>query len=260
MLATKTSDRTSIIEFGKLTSPEASSRKDALLILPIGALEQHGDGLPLFTDTLRADFVASSVARRLSGRAFVMPTLPYGVSPHHASFDGTVSLPATLFIETVLTVVRSVADAGWGRLLIISGHGGNGPSLGVVEQELLSTHPQMHFAWTPVTALAKESLSRLSREEVSGHSGESETAQVLAIDEELVDREALTSGACRLEDMSAKATLSRTSVPSMSVRFEEYAPNGVLGNPRTSTVEQGREALDEIIERLVAYSQALLAL
>ncbi|MGO1182398.1 MAG: creatininase family protein [Micrococcaceae bacterium] len=260
MLSTKMPDRTSIVEFGKLTSPEASICKDAMLILPIGALEQHGNGLPLFTDTVRADHVAMAVARRLTGRAFVMPTLPYGVSPHHASFDGTVSLPATLFIETVLTVVRSVADAGWRRLLVVSGHGGNGPSLGVVEQELLSTHPWLHFAWTQVTPLAKEALSNMTREEVSGHSGESETAQVLAIDADLVDRDALASGACRLEDMGPKASLSRTSMPSMSVRFEEYAENGVLGDPRTATIDQGQRALGEIVDRLVDYSHAMLDL
>lgn len=249
-----------IAEFGRLTSPEAAQQKQSLLILPVGALEQHGDGLPLFTDTLRADYVAQAVAHRMESRAFVLPTLPYGVSPHHASFAGTISLSGKLFIELVSSIIRSLADAGWERLLVVSGHGGNVASLGVIEQDLLLTHPDFHFAWTPVTALAKESLGRYETSEISGHSGEAETAQVLAIDSTVVDEESLVPGACSREQLSPKALLSRTQRPSSAVRFEEYADNGVLGDPRTSTVEQGQEILEEIITRLTEYADAMARL
>lgn len=257
---TQVSDRTQITQFGRLTSPEAEQRKEALLILPVGALEQHGDGLPLFTDTLRADYVAEAVARRLPGRAYTLPSLPYGVSPHHASFAGTVSLPARLFIDVVSSIVRTLADSGWERILVVSGHGGNGASLGVVEQDLLATHPHLHFAWTPVSALAATTTGQLPRAEVSGHSGESETAQVLAIDASVVDRSSLTAGVRTLKELNPKALLSRRKPPSTSVRFEQYASNGVLGDPTSVTAEQGQEILDEIVTRLTEYAEAILSL
>ncbi|WP_120006633.1 creatininase family protein [Nesterenkonia muleiensis] len=257
---TPVSDRTQIIQFGRLTSPETEQRKKTLLILPVGALEQHGDGLPLSTDTLRADYVAEAVAQRLAGRAHVLPSLPYGVSPHHASFSGTVSLPARLFIDVVSSIVRTLADSGWDRILVVSGHGGNGASLGVVEQDLLATHPDLHFAWTPVSALATTTTSQLPRAEISGHSGESETAQVLAIDPSAVDRDSLSSGVRTLKDMNPKARLSRRKPPSISVRFEQYASNGVLGDPTSVTAEQGQEILDEIVARLTDYAESLLRL
>lgn len=257
---TQTPDRTLITKFGELTSPEAAQKRETLLILPVGALEQHGDGLPLFTDTLRADYVAEAVAQRLTGQAHVLPSLPYGVSPHHASFAGTVSLPARLFIDLVSSIVRSLADAGWNRILVVSGHGGNGAALGVIEQEFLAIHPDLHFAWTPVSALAPHTPAELGKAEVSGHSGESETAQVLAIDSSVVDHKSLAPGARTLQELRPKARLSRSKPPSLSVRFEHYAENGVLGDPTNVTAEQGEAILEEIITRLTEYAEAMLEL
>ncbi|MFD5821873.1 creatininase family protein [Nesterenkonia xinjiangensis] len=256
----QTPDRTRITRFGDLTSPEAAQRRGALLILPVGALEQHGDGLPLSTDTLRAEYVAEAVAERLAGRAHVLPGLPYGVSPHHASFPGTVSLSARLFIDVVSSIVRNLGEAGWERILVVSGHGGNGASLGVVEQDLLATHPDLHFAWTLVGTLAPEASAKLPTAEVSGHSGESETAQVLAIAPSAVDRSSLTAGVRTLQELNAKARLSRIKPPSISVRFEHYADNGVLGDPTTVTAEQGEVILEEIVTRLTEYAEAMLSL
>lgn len=256
----QTPDRTRITRFGELTSPEAAPRREALLILPVGALEQHGDGLPLSTDTLRADYVAEAVAERVEGRAHVLPAIPYGVSPHHASFPGTVSLSARLFIEVVSSIVRNLADSGWGRILVVSGHGGNGASLGVIEQDLLATHSDLHFAWTMVGTLAPEASARLATAEVSGHSGESETAQVLAIAPSVVDHSSLRAGARTLQELNAKARLSRSKPPSMSVRFEQYADNGVLGDPTAVTAEQGEVILEEIVTRLTEYAETMLTL
>lgn len=259
---TTSADRSRIISFGHLTNPEATRAKDdgALLILPVGAVEQHGDGLPLNTDNLRADYVADAVAERLTGRAFVLPPVPYGVSPHHSSFAGTVSLPPRLFIEVVTTIVHQLAAAGWTRLLVVTGHGGNVASLGVIQQDLLGSHPGFHFAFSPVSALAKNTHKSMERSAVTGHSGESETAQVLAIDADAVDTPHLNPGALTLDDLGPRARLSRSKPPAIAVRFEEYAPNGVLGDPRTATIDQGKQILAEIVDTLVDYSESLLSL
>lgn len=254
--------RKGIITYGELTSPEAAEARDAgaLLLLPVGALEQHGNGLPLATDTIRADHVAESVAATLESEAFVLPSLPYGVSPHHTPLPGTVTIPPTLFVEHVTAIVTSLAASGWTRFLVISGHGGNSAALGLVQQTLLGTYPDLLFAWTPVSAVAARSNAALSRTQVSGHSGESETSQVLAIDESLVLTDALTPGATRLDDLSPRARLSRTARPSIAVTFDQYAANGVLGDPTTATAADGNAILEEVTEVLVGYARELLAL
>ncbi|MGO1949720.1 MAG: creatininase family protein [Mycobacteriaceae bacterium] len=265
--------RAGIRHYGELTSPEVELAKarNTLLILPVGACEQHGDALPLSTDSIRADHVALALAEELAsdtgtgsteddGRAFVLPGIDYGVSPHHTALPGTVSLDPRTFIELVTTVAGSVADSGFTRVLVITGHGGNLAALGVAQQTLLASHPDLVFAYSPVSALATESTAALPRTEVSGHSGESETSQVLAINEHLVDSPRLSAGATKLDELDPRSRLSRTRTPSSAVPFDRYADNGVLGDPRSATAAAGRDILDEVTTTLVDYSRQMLRL
>lgn len=248
--------------YDHLTSPEAGAAQTdgALLVLPVGALEQHGDGLPLGTDSIRADHVAQRVARDLDGRCFVLPTVSYGVSPHHRTLPGTVSIPPTMFAELIAQIASELAEHGWRKLLVVTGHGGNAAALGVAQQLLLASHPKLAFAWTPVSTLAANANAQLERTEVSGHSGESETAQVLAIDESLVHRDRLRPGATSLTGLEPRALLSRTAKPSIAVTFDEYAPNGVLGDPTTANREAGQAILDEVVDTVTAFARRMLEL
>lgn len=254
--------RPAIHSYGELTSLEVELAKDSgsLLILPVGACEQHGDGLPLSTDSIRADHVALTVAEELAGRAFVLPSIDYGVSPHHKFLPGTISLDPRTFIDIVTAVAGRLADSGFAKILVITGHGGNLAALGVAQQALLDSHPDLVFAYSPVSALATETTSALPRTEVSGHCGESETAQILAIDDRLVDSPRLTPGATTLDELGPRARLSRTKSPSSAVTFDQYAENGVLGDPRTATAEAGRDILGEITGKLTAYAREMLRL
>ena len=266
---TITEIRPHIRSYAELTSLEVELAKDraSLLVLPVGACEQHGDGLPLGTDNIRAAHVARAVVDRLTvlderaggdqGRAFVLPGIDYGVSPHHRFLPGTINIGPQLFIDLVASVVHQLADAGFDRLLVITGHGGNLSALGVIQQSLLATHPDFVFAYAPVSALATEATAALPRTEISGHCGESETSQMLAIDESLVDTDHLNPGATRLDDLDPRARLSRTKSPSTAVTFDRYADNGVLGDPRTATATAGEGILGEVVDRLVAYCQEL---
>lgn len=279
--------RPQVRKYGQLTSLEVEVAKEdnALLILPVGACEQHGDGLPLSTDSIRADHVAMAVAEELAvaeepaaaevlaaaedlvgsdrtvpGRAFVLPSIDYGVSPHHGNLPGTVSLDPRTFVDVVTTVAGQLCDSGFTRILVITGHGGNLAALGVAQQVLLSSHPDLVFAYSPVSGLATETTAALPRTEVSGHSGESETSQMLAIDDRLVDSAHLSAGATALDELSPRARLTRTKSPSSAVTFDQYSDNGVLGDPRTATAAAGHDILGEVISALVAYSREMLRL
>ncbi|MEV0287718.1 MULTISPECIES: creatininase family protein [unclassified Kribbella] len=75
-----------------MTTDEAQDavRRAPLVIIPVGAQEQHGGGMAMATDTVWAVGVADLVAEPLGGRAVVAPAVPYGASPHHMAFPGTV--------------------------------------------------------------------------------------------------------------------------------------------------------------------------
>ncbi|AZT99356.1 hypothetical protein CXR29_00360 [Brevibacterium linens] len=109
-----------------------------------------------------------------AARAFVLPSIDYGLSPHHRFLPGTINIGPQLFIDLVSSIVRQLADAGFDRLLVITGHGGNLAALGVIQQSLLATHPDFVFAYAPVSALATEATAQLPRTEVGGHCGVSD--------------------------------------------------------------------------------------
>ena len=251
------------MKYAELTSPEVQQLVEAgaVPVLPIGALEQHGRALPVGTDTLRAEGVVDRLAQRCpEGSVVTLPPLPYGVSPHHTRLPGTVTVPARLHCDLLISLAESLADAGWQSLLIVTGHGGNRPALTLAQQELLSRRPDFRFAWAPVTGLAANATRALDTTEVSGHSGEAETAQVLALRPDLVRSEDLKPGATRLDELAPAPRLSRVTSPSLAVTFDQYHPTGVLGDPTTVTAEDGEAILAEVLDRLEEYVQSLRAL
>lgn len=95
---------------------------DDRCILPIGSTEQHGF-LSLSVDAILAERVAVEAAEPLG--VPVYPAMPFGCSPYFSAYPGTVSLR----VETLLAVTRDLVDslysAGFRRVMIVNGHGGN---------------------------------------------------------------------------------------------------------------------------------------
>ncbi len=95
------------------------------LLLPVGALEQHGPHLPLGTDALLATAVAADAARRVG--ALVAPALSYGYKSQPKCgggqhFCGTTSVDAATLIGAVRDAVREFARHGVQRLVLVNGH------------------------------------------------------------------------------------------------------------------------------------------
>jgi creatinine amidohydrolase len=239
-----------------MTTVEAAQavRDSPVVILPAGAFEQHGPGLPLATDLVRAEAVADRVAAALGGTAVIGPTLPVGVSPHHLAFTGTVSLSTTTFAALVREYVTCLADHGWHKILVITGHGGNTAALGTVGQDLLATHPHVQFAHTPITVLAADVVAHMPKGEVHGHSGEAETAQMLAVAPHLVRTDQLAPGTVHRHELDGLGALSlRSGPPTLPVRYDRLSANGVLGDPRRATAEDGHAIVDAAVRRIVEF-------
>ncbi|EGD41827.1 putative creatinine amidohydrolase [Nocardioidaceae bacterium Broad-1] len=240
----------------EMTTLEAARSAEAgtVVVIPVGAFEQHGAGLPLATDQIRAEALAEAVAAALPGKVVIGPGVPVGVSPHHQAFAGTVSLRPTLFAAVVREYVESLAAHGWRRFLVITGHGGNNATLGTLAQELLRDRPDLELAWTPVTTLAKDAVATMELSPVSGHSGEAETAQMLHVAPHLVRHDLLTPGTTTPDELDPLARLARSvSQPAVALPYDRLSPTGVLGDPRRATAEDGRAILAEATDRIVAF-------
>lgn len=101
---------------------DAASR---VVILPLGAIEQHGPHLAVSTDTDIVTMVAMGAEEQLSGEVLLCPTLSFGSSHHHLSFGGTLSLSPTLYTQVVVDLVGSLLQNGFRRIVLLNGHGGN---------------------------------------------------------------------------------------------------------------------------------------
>lgn len=242
---------------GELTTLDAANSvaRGDVVVLPAGAFEQHGPAMPMATDLIRAEDMADRVAAALPGRIVIGPSLPVGVSPHHLGFAGTVTLRPSTFLAVAREYVDSLAQHGWRRILVVTGHAGNNATLGALAQDLLHDRPDIEFAWTAIASLAGPVTAQLNRAEVTGHCGESETAQMLHVAPHLVHTDRLTPGTTTMDQLDPLSRLARRTAPALARRYDQLSANGVLGDPTTATADQGRAIVDAVTTALVEYLQ-----
>ncbi|MEN0075605.1 MAG: creatininase family protein [Paracraurococcus sp.] len=236
------------IRWERMTGPElkALAAREALAVLPIGSLEQHGPHLPVWTDSLCAHEIALRGAAAAGIPVAVLPPMWMGLSEHHLPFGGTITLDHATFHAVLRCVVRSLLADGFRKLLIVNGHGGNIDPLAVSTRELAVEFgiPVVVTTWPNLAP--KEIAAQLTTQPGIQHACEGETSLWLALDAAQVRREKLAE------------TISNPppNPPPGMVRFwsfEERAPRtGVRGDPRAATAEKGEAILAAVTAALAA--------
>ena len=134
---------------------EAYLAADDRCVLPIGSTEQHAQ-LSLCVDAILAERVAVDAAEPLG--VPVYPAMPFGLAPYFLAFPGTISLQVETLLAVVRDLVASVHRAGFRRVLIVNGHGGNMP-VSALAQELMAGRPSLslkfHSWWNAPKTWAK---------------------------------------------------------------------------------------------------------
>ena len=220
------------VRLGTHRWPEVTGLDGPLLLVPVGATEQHGPGLPVCTDTLVAVQVAETVARRRAavGQAvLVAPAVSYGASGEHEGFAGTVSIGHEALRHVLVELVRS-ATRWCPRVVLVSGHGGNVPALSAACR--LLREESRDVAWTTCAEPGWDA-----------HAGLAETSIVLALAPDLVRVGRAEPG--NTEPVQVLWPRLR------SAGVAAVAPNGVLGDPTRATPEEGRRILAEANHPLV---------
>src|SRR5882672_9595952 len=164
-------------QFIELTQPEiaAQFRKNPLVIFPAGSVEQHGPHLPTGTDIFASIVIGEEVAKRMDG--LVLPACPFGVTPMHMPFEGTITFTPDTYINVVRETAISTAQHGARYLLILNWHEGNIPSLAIAAESLHREH-----GMTVLTVQACYVAEELYGKTCNGltHGGEIEALAVLA--------------------------------------------------------------------------------
>jgi creatinine amidohydrolase len=134
---------------------EERIRTDDRCVLPIGSVEQHGY-LSLCVDMILAEKVAADAAEPLGVPVF--PAVPYGMTPYFSAFPGTVTLRTSTYVALIEDILDSLHGAGFRRIVVVNGHGGNGPVLGLIKEWIVrrgDTRVKFHEWWKAPRTWAK---------------------------------------------------------------------------------------------------------
>ena len=233
--------------FSELTQPEVAAqlKRNPLVILPCGSVEQHGPHLPTGTDTLAANAVSHAVAERMD--ALVLPATPFGVTPMHMPFEGTITLAPDTYIRVVTDTCASTAKHGAKYLLIVNWHEGNIASLAIAAEALHREH-----GMSVVTVQACYVAEELYGASCGGltHGGEIEALAVLAHRPDLVHLDRIDySSDHALGHKMDKLRRTRTFQPVLT-DIRSIAPTGWFGSPQHATPEKAKRMLADIAEQI----------
>jgi len=240
-----------------MTWPEA---KEALAqaqvaLVPVGSFEQHGPHGTFEVDTGRAYGFGKLLAARMVPQAVLAPAVNIGVSYHHMNFPGTITLRPETLIGVVYDVVWSLHQHGISKFLILNGHGGNIPSLGVLIVKLRE-ELGVKVAWTSFTSLAQEVIRKRVTSESKGHSCEGEMSQAMVLAPHTVRQEAFAPGEFKgypYRHLGEGFNLA------YAYRFDEITANGALGDARLASEALGQEIIETALNYVVEFLHDFIA-
>jgi creatinine amidohydrolase len=243
-----------MIRLADCTAPEArrlAQRRRSVVLLPLGAVEQHGPHLPLAVDWIGAEELARRIAPHLARAGWtpvLAPSLPYGASPLAAAWSGTVSLSVTTTSRVIVEVVAALARHGFHRFVLTNYQADPGHLRAIARarralrrarvQVLVAGFAPADGRPNPMLDRRVLALLRSPRPAHEWHSGELETAMMLAVAPRLVRR--AETRRLRPVWVDWAAALRRGART-----FEQIAPGGrgYFGWPPAARAATGRRAM-----------------
>lgn len=218
-----------------------------LVILPVGATEQHGLHLPTGVDTLSAVAVAEAASARTG--VPVLPALSYGCSMGHSQkWPGTLPLRPETLARVVLELAEWVQGAGFGRLLILNGHYTNWAPLRCALENIRADLPQMRVALRSLWHISREVHECYHADAGDNfHANDAETSLMLHLRPELVDMARAVDEPNRSEGCF------------FSYRVDQESEHGGVGKPTLARPETGAWLLEACAESLAAQLVAALS-
>jgi creatinine amidohydrolase len=211
-------------------------KSSAIVIIPTGAVEQHGPHLPVGVDSILGQAWLDAALPHVPARTpvYVGPAITFGKSNEHAGFPGAVSISARTLHRLLKVIARQLHALGFRTLAVLNTHGGNSAvlvsTLREIQTELGLNAGMLSWTWKPPVA---------KQEAVFGfHAGQWETSLMLAVAPHLVQmRRAICEYPARLDDPGelrpegAPATFSWISA--------DLSRTGVMGDATRANAHDG---------------------
>ncbi|WP_135305559.1 creatininase family protein [Haloarcula amylovorans] len=228
-------------------------RPGSVLVIPVGSVEQHGDHLPVITDTLLAEAMVDAAFEHLDDQPVVVtPPVWSGYSPHHLSLGGTLSLEFAHMRAILEDIAHTGIENEFDAVLFVNGHGGNGPLVDAVVSTV-GVETDAEVLGTTYFELVPELIEEIRTTETGGmaHGGEFETSLMLALRPDLVGEPSKRDGELLDEHYhwGGQDLLDGGSV-SVYRPFEAYSDSGAIGAPEQASAETGEQLRSFIGEEL----------
>jgi creatinine amidohydrolase len=225
-------DELSSAEFGALV------KKNPIVFLPLGAVEEHGAHLPLCTDSIQPEYIVGKVAANLPGPVMIAPAIRYGNCVTTAHFPGTISLSFDTLRALIEDILEELCRNGIRRVVIVSGHAGGAhmAALRTAGETVVEDTPDLKLMVLSDYDIAYE-LKGKEFDERDGHAGTIETSRVMAIKPRLVKKRGVKS-------------YDRPPRFMITANPEKYFPTGVMGDATKASPGQGRRINNYIINGL----------
>lgn len=241
---------------GDLTGPESGEliTESSIVVLPFGAIEQHGPHLPLATDLLVVEAFAEAVVAEFGEQLdlWLLPALPYTNSGEHLWSPGTVAHTPETLLAITREIGTSLARLRARRIVLLNGHGGNTSLLDVVCRELRIAHGFLTFLLHPTLPPDHGGTGHPAEHGLGIHGGLGETSVLMHVRPDLVRTDRLTSNVPLW--LAERPHVGFGGVPFGWVS-DDFGPTGVIGDATLADADHGKH----LFEAGVAHLGAVLA-
>lgn len=247
---------------------EAAKTRDTVII-PVGSCEKHGAHVPLGTDT----FITQGVVERAAKLADVLhtPCIPVGYSPHHmgevGQLSGTLTFSPATFSSMLYDLGKSLVFHGFNRLVYATHHGSNTKLIdGFMRRLRYETQCFVCFYKTPTERecnVVADLLEGPPEETPGWHSGEIETAMIMAVDPRMVEMEKAAQDRAHAPRWMGKAFSKKDGMPTVifqgaenvfvPMEHHEYCDTATIGNPLRGSPDKGKKLFERAARHLADF-------
>jgi len=249
--------------YGKFTWPEIrEADKNRVVILPVGAMEDHGPHLPLDTDNLIVFEIAKGVAERIPEEVILLPVIPFGFNEHHKDFPGVIYIQPETLLHFVLDVTSSLAHHGFRRILILNGHGSNHSVLDLAARKTVIA-TECLCASVSYWNLIGESLREKRRSKLGGmaHACELETSIYLHLDPEHVQIDKAKRSIVHDEKSRYFCLDLMGGSKAMAMQWwSAQTEDGTMGDPTVADPDQGKLFFEAGVAEVVGLIREMRAM
>jgi creatinine amidohydrolase len=244
--------------------------RDDLILIPVGATEQHGAHAAMMLDTGWAAGISEEVARRTGTLA--APPLHFGWSSGHMGFPGCVTLSAETLANVLVEVCQSLMVHGFKKFVLVNGNRiANVPPMDIAASRLRVNHGAL-TAVLDIGLIARREVGEIvgTDDAALGHAGDAETSYLLHHRPDLVDMSKAVLGpvhapansetpASSLMHLSGPYGRNCILLKSSSEEFAHWTGMtfGVVGDATRATAEKGKRIFEAVVSNSCQFIEAI---